>query len=234
MSDLPQTSNGKIARLPAALREAVNRRLHDGELSPSLLAWLNGTPEAQEVCRKHFDDEAISPQNLSAWRLGGYLKWQKEQRRLERSRERCRFSREMVEASGGNMAEGVLASLTGDLAEILEEIDDLREAGAEIDPKLLAAAGKVLVAIRGKEIDSRRLALDERRADQAERALKLDEARFNLRFVETFLDKFDDKRAVEIAANGTKPRETKIAALVKHWFGEMPEGIGPAATPPAA
>ena len=226
MADQPSTSNGKIARLPALIREAVCRRLHDGESGPVLLAWLNGTPEAQEVCRKYFDSEPISPQNLSAWRQGGFLKWEKDQRRLERSRERCRFSKEMVEASGGNMAEGVLASLTGDLAEILEEIDDLREAGAEIDPGLLSAAGKVLVSIRGKEIDSRRLALDERRIDQAERSLKLDEARFNLRFVETFLDKFDDQRAAAIAS-GSKPRETKIAELVKHWFGEMPDGIGP-------
>lgn len=234
MADTPNTHNGKIGGLPAQMREELCRRMFDGERAPTLLPWLNGTPEAQKVCRDQYEGEPISPQNLSAWRNGGFMKWQKDQRRLERSRERCRFSKQMVEASGGNMAEGVLASLTGDLAEILEEIDDLREAGAEIDPKLLASAGKVLVAIRGKEIDSRRLSLDERAADQRDRALDLDEARHNFRVAEVYLDKLDDKKAREIAESG-KPREAKIADLVKHWFGEMPEGIGPqTATVPAA
>jgi hypothetical protein len=223
-ADLPQTSNGKIARLPARLREEVCRRLHDGETAPQLLAWLNGTPEAQEVCRKLFDGEPISPQNLSAWRMGGFLKWQKEQKRLERSRERCRFSRQMVEASGGNMAEGVLASLTGDLAEILEEIDDLREAGAEIDPKLLSSAGKVLVSIRGKEIESRRLDLDERRADQQDRALNMQETKLRRDTAELFMQFYTDARAREIMESKAD-KTVKMDGLIELIFGAKPAEV---------
>lgn len=234
MSDTPTTSTGKIARLPAILRESVNRRLHDGETGPSLLAWLNGTPEAQEVCRKQFDGEPISPQNLSAWRAGGFQKWLAEQASIARTRDRAAYSRQLAEASGGNLAEGALAQLTGELMEMVEEIGLLRETGAEIDPKLVAAAAKALATARAKELETRNLTLNERRADQSERALQLDEARFNLRFAETFLDKLEDLEARAIATSN-KPREAKIADLVKHWFGEMPDGIGPqTATVPAA
>lgn len=223
MSDLPRTSKGKIARLSAQLREAVNRRIHDGETAPVVCAWLNALPEVRTMLAVQFEGEPVQPQNISNWRMGGFQKWLKEQARLDRSRARCLFSRQMVEASGGNMAEGVLASLTGDLAEILEEIDDLREAGAEIDPKLLASAGKVLVAIRGKEIESRRLTLDERAADQRDRALALDEAQFELRYVAKFIEHAGNKRAHEIATgNGSK--EVKMEQLREILFGRKPEG----------
>ena len=33
--------NGKIARLPAKIREELNRRIHDGEGGTKLLAWLH-------------------------------------------------------------------------------------------------------------------------------------------------------------------------------------------------
>lgn len=226
MSDTPSTPTGKIARLPALLREAVNRRLHDGETGPSLLAWLNGTPEAQEVCRKQFDGEPISPQNLSAWRNGGFQKWLTEQASIARTRDRAAYSRQLAEASGGNLAEGALAQLTGELMDMVEEIGLLREAGSEIDPGLIAAAAKALATARAKELETRNLNLNERTADQRDRALDLDEARHNFRVAETYLDKLDDKKAREIAESG-KPRETKIAELVKHWYGDMPEGIGP-------
>ena len=233
MSDTPSTPNGKIARLPAILREAVNRRLHDGEPGPALLAWLNSTPEAQEVCKKQFDGEPISPQNLSAWRNGGFQKWLTEQASIARTRDRAAYSRQLAEASGGNLAEGALAQLTGELMDMVEEIGLLREAGSEIDPGLIAAAAKALATARAKELETRNLTLNERRADQNERSLQLDEARFNLRFAETFLDKMEDLEAREIATSNN-PRETKIADLVKHWFGEMPEGIGPQAATQAA
>ena len=35
------TRNGKIGRLPKAVREQVNRRLEKGEKGRTLVAWLN-------------------------------------------------------------------------------------------------------------------------------------------------------------------------------------------------
>jgi|GEM_PF-841696 len=238
MSDLPTTSNGKIARLPARLREEVNRRLHDGETGPQILAWLNATPEAQEVCRKQFDSEPVSPQNLSAWRAGGFQKWLTDQKALERTRERAAHSRALAEASGGNLSEGVLAQLTGELMEIIEEFSLLRESGGGLrndgdeqdgeafDPKMLAAVSKALVSVRAKELETQALALKEKQVEQSNRDLDLREAAFHMRFAETFLKFFDEEETRRIATSGAG-KETKVKELVQHWFGAMPEGIGP-------
>jgi len=75
------TRHGKIARLPLTLREELNRRLQNGELSPALLPWLNQLPEVQALLAQFFAGQPISCQNLSEWRLGGYRDWLKLQER---------------------------------------------------------------------------------------------------------------------------------------------------------
>jgi len=35
------TRNGKIARLPRAIRDSLNQRLHDGETGRHLVRWLS-------------------------------------------------------------------------------------------------------------------------------------------------------------------------------------------------
>jgi hypothetical protein len=73
------TRIGKIGRLPKAIREELNRKLDDGAAGPSLLEWLNALPGVQLVLRDQFDSQPISEQNLSAWRLGGFLDWERNQ-----------------------------------------------------------------------------------------------------------------------------------------------------------
>ena len=43
------TRNGKIARLPRAIRDELNCRLADGEIGGRLVDWLNGLPEVQKI-----------------------------------------------------------------------------------------------------------------------------------------------------------------------------------------
>ncbi|MCX6954641.1 MAG: hypothetical protein NTV51_21005 [Verrucomicrobia bacterium] len=77
------TRNGKIALLPRTVRDALNGRLLDGEPGPGLLAWLNREPAVRAVLAEHFGGRAINPQNLSAWRLGGFADWCRQRDRLE-------------------------------------------------------------------------------------------------------------------------------------------------------
>jgi hypothetical protein len=72
----PPTRRGKIARLPRAIRETLNRRLSDGEMAHSLLIWLNAQPEVQSILTQQFEGRPITEQNLSEWRHSGYLDWQ--------------------------------------------------------------------------------------------------------------------------------------------------------------
>jgi len=73
--------NGKIGRMPLRLREQLNQRLFDGETGVTLLPWLNGLPAMQTLLAADFNGEPVNDQNLSNWRTGGYVQWQKQQER---------------------------------------------------------------------------------------------------------------------------------------------------------
>ena len=66
---------GKVAALPARVRELVNQRLWDGELSGTILPWLNELPEVKRVLAERFEGRPIERGNLSEWRRGGYREW---------------------------------------------------------------------------------------------------------------------------------------------------------------
>lgn len=64
---------GKIARLPAAIRGEVNRRLHDGEPMYKIVAWLNAQPVVLErLAAMKNCGKKISESNVSMWRHTGY------------------------------------------------------------------------------------------------------------------------------------------------------------------
>lgn len=69
------THKGKIARLPYAIRTELNTRLRDGQTGPEILAWLNDLPAVRKRMGELFSGKAVSLQNLSEWRRGGYREW---------------------------------------------------------------------------------------------------------------------------------------------------------------
>ena len=77
------TRNGKIARLPRAVRQELNRRLQDGEQGKKLVAWLNALPEVQAIAAGEWNAKPLREQNLSEWRKGGYHDWLVQQEALE-------------------------------------------------------------------------------------------------------------------------------------------------------
>ena len=77
------TRNGKIARLPRAIRLELNRRLDEGEQGKKLVAWLNALPEVQAIVAAEFGAKPIREQNLSEWKQGGYRDWVAQQEALE-------------------------------------------------------------------------------------------------------------------------------------------------------
>ena len=77
------TRNGKIARLPLAVRQELNRRLDEGEQGKKIVAWLNGLPAVQAIVATEFGGKAIREQNLSEWKQRGYRDWLAKQEALE-------------------------------------------------------------------------------------------------------------------------------------------------------
>jgi len=70
-----KTGNGKIANLPAEIRDELNRRLDDGDPGNELVEWLNSKREVIETMKARFDGSPISEQNLSEWRKRGHQQW---------------------------------------------------------------------------------------------------------------------------------------------------------------
>jgi len=66
---------GKIARLPLATRDALNRRLENNEPAGAILPWLNNLPETKLILAAQFQNAQVTPQNLSEWRQGGFREW---------------------------------------------------------------------------------------------------------------------------------------------------------------
>jgi len=73
------TRNGKIARLPLAIREELNRRLQDGVTGKAVVAWLNDHADVKALLQREFNERPVTEQNLSEWKQGGYQDWLQQQ-----------------------------------------------------------------------------------------------------------------------------------------------------------
>src|ERR1035441_7493325 len=99
------TRTGKIARLPRGIREQLTRRLEDGELGTQLVIWLNALPEAQAMLAGEFAGRAISEQNLSEWKRGGYRDWLARQEVLAQVHELAADAEELAGGAQGGWGE---------------------------------------------------------------------------------------------------------------------------------
>lgn len=157
------TRVGKIARLPRAIREKLNRRLEDGESGVDAVEWLNAQPKVQAVLAAEFGGRPISEQNVSEWKLGGYVEWQKHQDALTLARELAANAKELAEASdGGSLADTVSPLLAARYAAILNNLSAVTGTSAE-DLKLLRDVCSDLVALRKGDHSAERLKLDRER-----------------------------------------------------------------------
>jgi hypothetical protein len=217
MSDaLPTTSNGKIARLPARLRERVNRRLHDGETAPQILSWLNALPEVLKVCETHFAGELVSPQNLSAWRNGGFQLWLRQRDEIESTKALAKYAAELADAAGLDMGAAAKAVAAGKVMARLQTLNDESDLG---DVLALTKAAKDL---HGGDIDQVKVKQSWRLLETRERQVSLAEKNYALRFTDDLLKYVNDARVREIAAS-KESKTVKMDQLVQLIFGGKPE-----------
>jgi hypothetical protein len=157
--------NGKIARLPRAIRETLNLRLDDNEDGPETLEWLNGLPETRGVLDAHFGGVAISKQNLSQWRLGGYREWSLRRDLFEQARAVADCVDEMGESVETSLLPGNLAVvLAARYAKVLMTWD------GEPDPKMSAEVATLRILCRDVALLQRTLQLaDVQQQDRAQR-----------------------------------------------------------------
>ena len=100
---------GKIAKLPHALREELNGRLHRGESRKRCCAWLNGLPAVKALLAEHFSGEPITNNNVHQWYWGGYQEYlrtmAKRPARLQPAREKQLIAKGA--AAQGRMDKGI-------------------------------------------------------------------------------------------------------------------------------
>ena len=156
--------SGKIARLPLALREELNRRLQDGEKGSRLLAWLNGLPEVQAILASEFKGQPITDANFSRWKLGGYQSWLMEQNAREgvlALMESMPANREVAkEYLSDRMAFFVSVRLALEMHEM-----DLKKGGAGNEARWDQLVKRFLV-MRRDEIQTERLRLQQQKIDR--------------------------------------------------------------------
>src|SRR6266478_9917655 len=96
---------GKIARLPLAIREQLNRRLQDGEIGRDLVVWLNSVPEVQAVLKAEFGERPVNEPNLSDWKAGGYEDWLVHQDTMQQVNQLVANAKELGGASQTPLSE---------------------------------------------------------------------------------------------------------------------------------
>ena len=133
------TRNGKIARLPQAVRNTLNQRLGDGEQGKQLVAWLNDLPEVRQVMEAQFQGKPVTEQNLSEWKQGGYLDWLRHQEALVFARTAKEQAQELAEETGSAPMTDVLsASVALLLAKMIRQLEQTPDATPETRQEVLA------------------------------------------------------------------------------------------------
>ncbi len=161
-----RTRNGKIARLPLETREQLNRRLDDGEQGKPLVEWLNSLPEVEAVVKAAFGGRAVSEQNLSEWRQGGYRDWQRQQERRELVRQWTEDAKDLEGTAGGVPFNSALSTIL--LAELAQAVRDVLEETTDAGIRLerLQDVARRFAQLRREESNAERVQIARERWDQ--------------------------------------------------------------------
>ena len=206
---------GKIARLPVAIRDELNRRLLDGQSGGKILPWLNALPETKAVLDEDFDGLPVRDQNLSEWRLGGFKDWVKRREKLDTTRELSQFAADLTKAGNGSLSDGAAAIAAGKLLEVLEGLGEETPSPETLDALTLA-----LSRLRSGDHVAEKLRLTTLRLDQTGALLDLEQKKFQRLTCDLFLKWREDERARNIA-DGPGTNDEKIDQLGQAMFGEL-------------
>ncbi len=194
---MSRARQGKIARLPAANRETVNKQLYDGLSGAAIIGQLNmaGYP-------------GITEQNLSEWRKGGYQDWLKDEGQMKKIRERSELALRMAQASGGSLAQSIVSRIAGEMDEKLDALaeDDLLKLRPILDSILYAES----------------LRLQQQKLVQNNQVIDISRQKFQRDTAALFL-KWWENESIKKIIEGKGEKEVKMDRLVKAIWGEKPE-----------
>ena len=209
-----RTLVGKIARIPNEIREQLNRRMRDGEVTATILRWLNDLPEVKSILAEQFGGTAISPQNVSTWRRNGYQRWLQTQEPFKGIAALAEESGAFSRAGNGNLANGAAALAAARLLDYMRRVPPDQCSAGEMAQISFAA----MTLLKGEQANAQ-LKLAERRIVQKDEQLLLTRDRDQRNTITIGLRLLGDARAKEIEGSSHSYAE-KIEMLGLHTFGE--------------
>lgn len=232
--------HGKIARLPLAVREELNRRiLEQSHTCREMAAWLNSLPEGKAVCERvararGAASSSIRMNDVSRWQRSGFLEWLRQRENAEETREMAKWSVQLAKASGENVSEQAAKVLSGQILELLEGIVKLQRKQKAENPHQLEevaravnSLAKSLASVRQADHNRLRLtqaqeklAQADRKLSQADELIALDREKYQRDQSGMALKILGDQRAREIEASD-ESYEDKIEIMGKHLFGDL-------------
>ena len=160
---------GKIARLPLALRSELNQRLAANEDGAAVLAWLNASPNVQAVLARDFAGEPISQQNLHEWRQGGFVEAPTRQEHLEQPGELSAQAAESDAPACGNLIGHLVALLAVRYAALLARWDRDDNEALRVQLRVLHTFTRDLAALHRINQFAERHKRDQARSDRKEK-----------------------------------------------------------------
>ena len=215
------TRRGKIAALPLAVREELNRRLDDGQSRKQILPWLNALPEVIKRVAEDFEGIRISDANLTAWRQTGYETWVKRRDRVAQTRDLAAAAAQFTRAAGASISQGAQAIASGQILELLEMVQEATDReGKRLPTEELVAIVGALANLRTSEQNDVRLKQNDKRLAQKDEEIDLERQKFQRESAGIALKVLADDRARQIEA-GTGTNEEKLEAMGQHLFGDL-------------
>lgn len=191
---MSRARTGKVARIPAELRQKINEKLYEGSSGPQIIAWLDKA------------GQSITEQNLSEWRHGGYQDWLQSEEQMDTIRERAELALRMAQAAGGSLGSSIITRLASKIDENLSAISS--ENYEEIKPLL----DSILMA--------EKLQLERRKADQKDSEIDITRQKFQRETVQLFLKWYKDQKALDIMDMPDVAADDKTNLLGQQMFGE--------------
>jgi hypothetical protein len=216
---------GKIARLPLAIREELNRRLLENEPASKILPWLNALPEMKSIIAEMGEagGHQVGPcddRNLSDWRNGGHADWVRRRDRMEGTKELAGYAVGLAKAGKGSISEGAAAIAAGKVLELLEAAT---EEGAT--PETLKGLVGMVSELRAGDQGQTRFDLERLKLTQNEESLRQGREKIELlklKACEAMLSAAVRRKAEEIS-NSNLSNAEKIAAMRKAAFADVDE-----------
>ncbi|MGA3267511.1 MAG: hypothetical protein ABSE16_11880 [Verrucomicrobiota bacterium] len=159
------TGSGKIARLPRAIRDELNRRMDDGQTGNELLHWLNGLPKVKKVLAKHFAGRPIAKQNLYEWRIGGHLAWLHRQEAFDTARDLATDGKKLDDATERKLADRLGTVLAARYTTVLADWNGGLNDKFRRQLRLLRGLCQEITCLRRADHSGGRLALQQQRLE---------------------------------------------------------------------